>query len=172
MNPLKENEKELQQLYKKLPEVKRFLHTFGCRSLDSEDIFQEALLIYTRKKQEATFTLSVEPIHYVKNICKLLWYNQARKTGKQNSVELSDDLLVIESSTWFQKEMALQVVEQTLAKLGKQCQEILQLVYGLGWNMVEVAKKVGLRNDKVAKAQKYRCIQKAKELTSETTLEF
>lgn len=67
--------------------------------------------------------------------------------------------------------MLLKHMESAIESLGKKCQEILQLFYGLGWNMVEVAQKVGLRNDKVAKAQKYRCLSKAKEwvIANETT---
>ncbi|MNF17679.1 hypothetical protein D3C80_2213310 [compost metagenome] len=45
------------------------------------------------------------------------------------------------------------------------------MFYGLGWNMVEIAKKLDFRNDKVAKAQKYRCIQKAKDLVQEAQLQ-
>ena len=167
MNHQKENEIELKRLYKKLPEVKRFLNTLGCRAADAEDLFQEALLLYIRKKEDPSFTLTVDAIHYVKSTCKLLWYNQARKIGKQVKVEITEELVAEEQSAWFQKEMALRLVEQTLEKLGKQCQELLHLFYGLGWNMVDIAQKIGLRNDKVAKVQKYRCIQKAKELAME-----
>lgn len=60
--------------------------------------------------------------------------------------------------------MASKRIEDALLQIGKQCQQILQLFYGLGLNMVDIAKKVGLRNDKVAKAQKYRCINKVKEI--------
>jgi DNA-directed RNA polymerase specialized sigma24 family protein len=59
--------------------------------------------------------------------------------------------------------LRLKTVESAILQLGKQCRELLELFYGLGWNMVDIAKKIGLRNDKVAKAQKYRCLQKAKE---------
>lgn len=162
----KELERELKRLYKKWPEIKRFLATVGCRTVDAEDIFQEALLIYTRKKEDNTFELTVDPFYYVKNTCKLLWYNEARKQKKHPKIELSNEVAELDN-LWFQKEMKIRNIEKALENLGKQCQEILQLFYGLGWNMVDIAKKIGLRNDKVAKAQKYRCIQKAKELTEE-----
>jgi RNA polymerase sigma factor (sigma-70 family) len=150
-------------MYKKFPEMKRFLATLGCTNSDAEDIFQEALLIYSRKRNDESFVLTVEPIYFVKNVCKLLWFNQTRKNNNKHSVEIDEDLVQIESSSWFQKEMKLQRIETAIEKIGKQCQELLHLFYGLGWNMVEIAKKIGLRNEKVAKAQKYRCIQKAKE---------
>ncbi len=162
----KEVEQELKALYKKWPEMKRFLATAGCHTVDAEDIFQEALLIYTRKKEDTSFVLTVEPFYYVKNTCKLLWYNEARRQKKLPKTELTNEEMELDDS-WFQKEMKIRNIEKALDKLGKQCQEILQLFYGLGWNMVDIASKIGLRNDKVAKAQKYRCLQKAKELTEE-----
>lgn len=162
----KEIELELKGLYKKWPDVKRFLYSFGCSTVDAEDIFQEALIIYIRKKESKDFELSVDAFHYIKSTCKLLWFNEARKQNKLPKSELGEELIELES-TWFQKEMKLKTIESALTLLGKQCQEILQLFYGLSWNMVKIAEKVGLRNEKVAKAQKYRCLQKAKELTEQ-----
>ena len=162
----KEAEQELKALYKKWPEMKRFLATVGCHTVDAEDIFQEALLIYSRKKEDVSFVLTVEPFYFVKNTCKLLWYNEGRKQKKIPKTELTNEEMELDDS-WFQKELKIRNIEKALEKIGKQCQEILQLFYGLGWNMVDIANKIGLRNDKVAKALKYRCLQKAKELTVE-----
>ena len=165
MNSQIEIQNELKLLYRKWPEIKRYLKTFGCKTNDAEDIFQEALLIYCRKKEDSTFVLTTDSFFYVRNTCKLLWYNQARKAGNHPTFELEKEIEILEDD-WFQKEMKLRTIESALQKLGKQCRELLQLFYGSGWNMTEIAKKVGLRNDKVAKAQKYRCLQKAKELAA------
>lgn len=154
---------ELKQLYKKWPETKRFLKKYGCNSTDAEDIFQEALVIFCRKKEQVDFVLTVDAFVYVRNTCKLLWYNQSRKNKKAPAGELEKDVLQ-QDDEWFQKEMKIQLVESAILQLGKQCRELLELFYGLGWNMVDIAKRIGLRNDKVAKAQKYRCLQKAKEI--------
>ncbi len=153
---------DLKTLYKKWPDIRKYLKSKGCTVLDAEDLFQEALVIFCRKKEDPEFILTVEPFHYVKNTCKLLWYNEARRRQKNPQLELTGDVQVLDDD-WFQKEMKIVSIEKALTKLGKQCQEILQLFYGLGWKMEEIAIKTGLRNDKVVKAQKYRCLQKAKE---------
>jgi RNA polymerase sigma factor (sigma-70 family) len=142
--------------------VKQYLKSFGCNSKNAEDIFQEALLIYCRKKEDPSFILTTDSFFYVRNTCKLLWYNQSRKEGKQKTFELEKDVAELEDD-WFQKEMKLSRIEKAIQQLGEQCRELLQLFYGAGWSMTDIAKKIGLRNDKVAKAQKYRCLQKAKE---------
>jgi RNA polymerase sigma factor (sigma-70 family) len=156
-------EQELKAIYRRWPDARRYLKTLGCTGTDAEDIFQEALVIYIRKQEQPDFGLTVEPYYYVRNTCKLLWYNQARKQGRQQTFSLETDVAQLEDD-WFGKEQRIRTVENTLAKLGPQCQELLQLFYGLGWNMTDIAQKIGLRNDKVAKVQKYRCLQKAKDL--------
>lgn len=154
---------ELKALYKKWPDIRRFMKTLSCNSTDAEDIFQEALLIYSRKISEPDFTLTVEPFHYVKNTCKFLWYNQARKERKILKTEISENIADYEND-WFQKEMKLKSIEDAILKIGKQCQELLKMFYGLGKSMIEIAKKLDFRNDKVAKVQKYRCINKVKDI--------
>lgn len=157
---------ELKQLYRKWPDIKRFMKSLGCDELLAEDLFQEALLIYSRKRSEPDFVLTVEPFFYVKNTCKLLYYNHARKMENKLTSKLEGDVTQLEDS-WFEKETKLIQVEKALLQLGEQCREILHLFYNLGWNMVDIAQKIGLRNEKVAKVQKYRCIQKAKEFIQE-----
>lgn len=162
--------KELVRLYRFLPETKRLLRTYGCDEVTAEDLFQEALVIYLRKKEEPGFQFEREPIHYVKQTCKLLWFNEARKLQKQASESLTADVPE-EEKEWLQTELRFKYLERAVEQLGKQCKEILQLFYTWGWSMTDIAKKVGLRNEKVAKAQKYRCIQKAKELVNEVRVD-
>lgn len=160
----------LKALYKKWPDFKRYLSSLGCKSTDAEDVFQEALLLFTRKIDEPDFELTVAPFHYVKSTCKFIWYNASRKNAKMRTDELSDTISD-EDSDWMIKELKLKKIETAILKIGKQCQELLKLFYGNGTSMAEIAKKLGLRNDKVAKAQKYRCIHKVKEVIAQSETE-
>jgi RNA polymerase sigma factor (sigma-70 family) len=160
--------KELMRLYKKWPDIKRYLRSKGCLPIDAEDIFQEALIIYTRKCQEKDFQLDVAPFHFVKGICKFLWYNQSRKNKPQT--ELIEELTKLNvEEDWMQKEMQFKKMEDVINSIGEKCKELLTSFYGLGLSMTKIAKKLGLRNEKVAKSQKYRCLQKAKELATSKT---
>lgn len=159
----KDRKKELKALYKKWPDIKRFLRSKGCLSVDAEDIFQEALIVYCRKCEEKDFQLEVDAFHYVKGICKFLWYNQSRKNKSTN--EWQDTLQELNlDEDWMQKEMRLRIVENAIDEFGKKCKELLTSFYGLGMSMATIAKNLGFRNEKVAKSQKYRCLQKAKEV--------
>ncbi len=172
--PTVSSETDLRTLYRKWPDIRQFLKGMGCSKDEAEDIFQEALVIFVRKQEEPGFVLTVEPFFYVRNTCKLLWYNQSRKQNRQQTFALETDVAAMQDE-WFEKEQRLRKVEKAMQGLGKQCRELLELFYGAGQNMVDIAKKIGLRNDKVAKAQKYRCLQKAKELVlndPQTHVEF
>jgi RNA polymerase sigma factor (sigma-70 family) len=153
----------LKELYRKWPIIRRYLKSFGCMGSNAEDIFQEALLILCRKMEDQSFKLEVDEIHFVKSTCKFLWYNQNRKAQKQQTFELDRDVEQI-NEDWLEKENQLTNIEKAILSIGKQCQEILKLFYGKSMSMELIAQKVGLRNEKVAKAQKYRCIQKVKDL--------
>lgn len=172
-NP-REVKKELSVLYKHFPEVKRLLRSFGCDGVTAEDIFQEALIIYLRKKNDPGFDFQLAPIHFIKQTCKLLWYNAARKEQKQELIRSESGRKIFhpdeEPDAWMEQELQYKQLESALSKIGKQCRELLHLFYGLGWSMMEIAKKLDFRNDKVAKAQKYRCVQKAKDLVQEAQL--
>ena len=158
--------KELKGLYKKFPDIKRYLSTMSCDSVMAEDIFQEALLIYARKRKQEDFVLTVEPFFFVKSTCRLLWMNEARKIQKSATDSLEIDVQQIDDD-WMAKELKLANIEKKLAEIGEQCKELLLMFYAKGMNMFEIAEKIGLRNDKVAKAQKYRCIQKLKDKVTE-----
>jgi RNA polymerase sigma factor (sigma-70 family) len=164
------HEEVLKRLYKQWPQIRAFLKGVGCDKLNAEDIFQEALLIYIRKTETVDFQLTVDHYFYLRNTCKLLWYNQARKQSKQGTTVLDSDVEAL-NDDWMNKELKLQSIEVALKQLGNQCRELLELFYGLGMSMVDIAIKLGLRNDKVAKAQKYRCLQKAKELVNHDSIE-
>lgn len=155
---------ELNQLYRKWPVVRNYLKDSGCRGAVAEDIFQEALLIYVRKKEEPDFILTTDPVIYVRQVCKFLWYNQVRKDTKFKSAELAEAIPEMPDNSWLQKELLFGRMEKAISVLGKQCQQLLQEFYGLGRSMAEIAASIGMKNERVAKVQKYRCLQKAKEL--------
>lgn len=158
---------ELKKLYRKFPDFKRHLHAFGCPGKEAEDIFQEALVIYCRRTADPKFDLTVDAFHYVKQVGKFLWFNQARKA--KLDVEFNDAIEIPEASTDFlEKEMKLRKIELALEQLGEQCRNILNSFYALGMSMVDIATKFKLRNEKVAKVLKHRCLQKAKIIALQT----
>ena len=173
-NPTKQSfdlRSELDTMYKRWPEVKRFLKSKGCKVADAEDIFQEALLIYTRKLNEPDFILTTEPFNYVMNTCKFIWYNQSRKEKKHRYIELHENVSQ-EEEDWIVKELKLSKIENALSQIGEKCQKLLQLLYDKGLSMTEIAPQIGLRSGNAAKVQKFRCIQKVKDIVLKSPADF
>lgn len=130
---------------------------------DGRRYFSGSIVDFVLDVEDPNFVLDVEAILYVKSTYKFLWYNQARKEQKKQTFELNTEVAQIDEN-WLEKEEKLSAIEDAILKLGKQCQQILTMFYSKSLSMEKIAQQVGLRNEKVAKAQKYRCIQKVKEL--------
>ena len=61
-----------------------------------------------------------------------------------------------------EKEEKMKVTENILARLGDRCFELLKLFYHDSLSMKEIAIKMDFKSEKIAKNQKYKCIQRAK----------
>lgn len=162
-------EKELKMLYKHFPEISKLLRKLGCNESLTEDIFQDALIIYLNRKENEHFEFKLEPIYYVKQTCKYLWYKEARKSNEERTAV--EELVIDSISTKeLDQELKYKKLETALSQLGKKCQELLQLFYGLNLSMQQIAAQLGFRNAEVAKTQKYRCLEKAKGYVQEVKL--
>ena len=105
---------ELKSLYKSWPSIGAYLKGLGRHSSNAEDFFQEALVIFLRKRKDPNFELTVEPVHYIKGTCRFIWYNQARKdknTGFLENPEISDSL----DSEWLEREQRLGAIDVATA---------------------------------------------------------
>jgi len=161
----KEIDQIIEEVYRQRKEIRTYLLALSCPKEGTDDIIQEAILVLSRKLNSGEYDHSVPPIAYVKKTTKFLWYNEARKSSKIKLAE--NDFEHDRDHDFLEKEVKLRAIESAIDKIGKKCQQILQMFYGLGMDMVSIAKKLDFRNDKVAKAQKYRCMNKVKELVQD-----
>ena len=152
-------------LYKYFPVVKKLITSKGGSKSDAEDIFQEALIIFYRKIQQKDFTLTSSIQTYVYGICRLLWKNELKKRKHELWSEMPTDLSQSDEKTinlLIEFEEKIKVVEKVLIDLGKRCLEILKLFYYHSLKMKDIAAKMGFKSEKVAKNQKYKCIERAR----------
>jgi RNA polymerase sigma factor (sigma-70 family) len=61
-----------------------------------------------------------------------------------------------------EKEEKLKLAASVVSDLGAKCQEILKLFYYRSLKMKEIAEKLGFRSEKIARNQKYKCLERAK----------
>jgi RNA polymerase sigma factor (sigma-70 family) len=160
-NPVKASEK----LYGYFPVIKKLvLKNSGTRQ-DAEDIYQEALIILMRKSREENFTLTCGVNTYLYSVCRYLWSNRLKARSKRLEVDLerSEMLAAEEVELHVREEDVRQMAEQAVALLGEKCRQLLNWFYFEKISLKQIALRMKFASEQVAKNQKYRCIEKAKE---------
>lgn len=157
----KRDNKAFIALYKGFPEVKQYILANSGTPQDAQDIFQEAVILLFRKVQSSDFQLTSTPTTYLFGICKFLWLNKLRKpsTSTADNVE---EMAIPGLEEAIQEESKFANAETALKALGKKCQELLQLFYIKKLTMVDIAYHLKLRSPKVARNQKFKCMEQAR----------
>ena len=157
--------KGFQKLYSYFPVIQKWLVANGCEKNQTQDIFQQALLVLCEKCQDPKFELSAKIETYLFSVSKFVWYNQARKYKKESASDISE--MELEASNdldaLLEKESKLEYAFKALEHISKKCKAMLQLFYLRKKSMAELAKEFGFKSEKVAKNQKYKCLQYAKQ---------
>lgn len=148
-------------LYRYFPAVLKFVRGAGGSRQEAEDVFQDGLLIFFRKVEQGNFEGRSSAQTYLYGICKHLWLDELRR--KKRAVNLQDLEVTDEPVYSAEEHQLLRRAEQAFQMLGQKCKDLLMLFYFKRESLVSIAKQLGFSSDKVAKNQKYRCLEKAKE---------
>ncbi len=152
--------KAVQGLYGAYPAIKKYIIANSCTKEDAEDIFQDALVVLYKKANDADFTLTASLQTYLLAVTKNLWYDALRRKGK---LRLVDDSIEMADSTEYNEEANYKLSELSFNLLGEKCRQLLLAFYYRKNSFEQIAKSLSFSSEAVAKNQKYRCIQKAKE---------
>jgi RNA polymerase sigma factor (sigma-70 family) len=166
------DKKLIKQLWSdRRPLMQWVLKNSGTRE-DAEDIIQEAIIVYMELTHRPDFKLAAKPGTILFSIGRNLWLYQLRKekrmirTGLQEMEEIQG---IDEWEAMQEKEDKLRMMEHVLKDMGAKCLQLLDMFYFLKLDMTEIAVKLGFRNDKVAKAMKYKCLEQARQMIKHST---
>ncbi|RYY56618.1 MAG: sigma-70 family RNA polymerase sigma factor [Chitinophagaceae bacterium] len=155
-------DRALSQLYQLFPMVRKMLLRQGATSTQSEDLFQEALIILVRRARSEGFILRSSLGTYLVAVSRLLHLNQARKQGSIpevfSEVEFTDENI----NSWVEEEERYKMAEGVLARLQDRCQELLMLFYLDRLSVAAIAARMGYSSEGSARNQKYKCLEAAK----------
>ena len=157
--------KGFQKLYKGYPPIKKFILSKGGTKADAEDIFQEALIIFYRKVQAEEFKLSSAISTYLFSVCRFLWKDELKKRKNKQVQHINSGLLQREEddvTEIMERESKVKQAEQVLRQIGERCLSLLRLFYYERLSMTAIAEKMGFKSEKVAKNQKYKCLERAR----------
>jgi len=155
----------LKELYQYYPVVRQMVLKNSGNKHDAEDIYQEALIIFCRKVKEQDFQLTSSIKTFLFSISRLQWMNELRKRKKEFVKDDVPELAESDSeklNDYLNEEEQFKKAETALMKLGEKCRQILQLFYSQNKSFKEIADALDFSNEKVAKNQKYRCMEKAR----------
>ena len=161
----RKRDKALVRLYKYYPNVKKLIRSKGGDHEDAQDIYQEALILFCKKVADTKFVLSSSIDTYLYGVCRFLWKNKMKKKNQGKLVEFDTELKSTDEEELqraLDKEKKMKMTEEILDNLGDRCWEILRLFYHDALKMKEIAEKMGFKSEKIAKNQKYKCLERAK----------
>lgn len=158
-------DRAIKKVYSYFPVVKKFvLHNSGSKE-EAEDVFQDALIIFIKKVKEDNFVLTSAINTYLFSVCRFIWMEELRRKHKQmnessamafeyyQNQELEDDI---------KADSMQKLAQQAVQSIGEKCQQILIMFYYKKISMKNIATALNFASEKVAKNQKYRCMEKAK----------
>lgn len=156
-------EQAFKELYNYYPKIEALVIKSGGNKDDASDIFQEALILLFRKLQKSDFVLTSSVETYLYSVCRFMCYDKNRANAKQVEWDATlDQNEEDEIAQLFQEEEKFQLAETALKTLGEKCLDILKMFYHQGIKMAEIAQKMKFSSAKIAKNQKYKCLERAK----------
>ncbi|WP_257657931.1 RNA polymerase sigma factor [Parapedobacter lycopersici] len=164
-------------LYKKcFPSVAHYIAKRGGTLDEAEDVFQDALLAFYEKTRESQLHLAQDEGAYVFGIARYLWKKRYHEHQRQTSLdELMAGYWEDQENEWSQpaeQQVVAQRVVRVLQAAGQQCMRLLTAFYYEKLDMVEIASRFGFSGARSATAQKFKCLQKVKQLVRQKSLQY
>ena len=152
-------QKAVNGLYDVLSSVKKYIHSNSGTTDDAKDIFQDALVVLYKNVQSQTFTLTVPLKTYLLAIIKNLWLQELRR---RNKIPVTTDQADVPDMV-LNDDKNYDIAKAAFNLLGEKCRQLLILFYFKKKTYRELASFLAFGDERTAKNQKYRCLQKAKE---------
>lgn len=159
-------DKPINWLYRELPKIQALVRKSGGSKSDASEIFHDGLIILIEKVEQTEFELNSKLSTFLFGICRFLWMNKSRKTGKGH-VEFTDhsEMQVPISDYDEEKEEKIQRMEKALALISPKCQDLINRFYFLKQSLQKIADELNASSVNSIKTQKYKCIERAILLT-------
>ncbi|MBC7865055.1 MAG: sigma-70 family RNA polymerase sigma factor [Bacteroidia bacterium] len=167
-------DKAMKKLYGYYSAVRAHVLKNSGKAQDAEDLYQEALIIFCKKVKEENFKLTSSINTFLFGISKMLWNEELRKRSR-NIIVSEENLPAAFSDSEFeeslQNEHNFKKAEEAFKMLDERCRELLHMFYFKKMSMKVIADWFKFSTERVAKSQKYRCLEKAKEHLKNITLQ-
>lgn len=163
-----EREQAFISLYQRaFPPTAKYVSKMGGSFDEAKDIFQDALVIYYEKTIHNEIDLHVNEQAYLLGIAKHLW---AKKFRENNRLAVFDDHFDREEET--DEHLSESRLLHYLETAGQKCMELLRAFYYDNLPLNKIAGLFGFSGDRSATVQKYKCMEKVREIVKQKHLAY
>lgn len=162
----------IKHLYKEYPKIEALIKVSGGDSNDARETFHDALILLIEKATDPNFQLTSKLSTYLYGINRLLWKNKLRKRQNNPELEWTDTLILTNEDLGYdhEKEDKIRTMERVLSEIAERCLEMLKRFYLKKESMSRIASALGFSSVNSAKTQKYKCMEQAIRLATDTNL--
>lgn len=158
----------IEDLYEKaFPVVAKFVKNMGGNFHDAKDIFHDALVVYFEIKPQLIHA-SVQA--YILGIAKHLWIRKFNQSKFSVSLDSMEQQIVIPAD--FYSEVNNKRLLRILESAGKKCMDLLRAFFYEKLNVKSLVHRLGYSNEHSASVQKYKCLEKVREVVKEKSLAY
>ena len=157
-----ENHKALSYLYEKtLQKVRKYILSNKGTKEESDDIFQDAVIIFFQQVRLGKFDPKFEIDAYIYIVARNLWINKVRRDKRMTGFEYDGQFENIVDFTDHLKNLIdrekSNALKEVFEKLDEKCKKILHYSIFEKLSMKEISEKMGYTSVEVAKTNNYRC---------------
>lgn len=161
--------KAMEQAYRSFPLIKKMIFKSGGGEEDAKDVFQDAVIVFYRQALKPDFVLTSAVSTFLYSVSRNLWLKKLR--DHQSKITVLPENLYEEAPELgeepYEELDQIKTVSTVLEGLGNPCKKILQLFYFEKVSMRDIGNQLGYSNEKTVKAQKYKCMERAKKYAQE-----
>jgi len=133
---------------------------------ETQDIFQDALVIYYEKSVSGLKVPVVDEKAYVIGIAKNLWLQHCRTVSRYLSIGAFEIEIQNEEVLLSQKLL------RYLGTAGRKCMELLKASYYDHLPVAEIATRFGYSSNRSATVAKYKCLEKVRETVKQNAIGY
>lgn len=156
----------IKKLYGYFPVIKKHILKNSGSKQEAEDVFQDSLVILINRIRNGEFELNSSINTYLFSVAKFQWLAELRKKNKMQEafIDFNEGAEEVDIQSHIEEDNRIKTAQHAVEQIGDKCKQLLELFYFNKKSMIEIAQQLGFKTEKVAKNQKYRCIEKVKEI--------
>lgn len=153
------------------PSLARYVSKRGGTFEEAKDVFHDALLIYYEKMYAGRLMLRQDEKAYIFGIARHLWAKRYVENQRFDSLDQlttgfdGEDASLTES-------LSDKRILRVLQAAGRKCMEMLTAFYYEKLDTQELAHRFGFSGTRSATVQKFKCLQKVKQVVKEKSLHY